>query len=119
MIADQLVETGLWDLLWTRVSQALKPNRESNSAVSESNNNNNNNQEDTSRPIEVIQEPDWVLISPNGLVSVIQLTSKMLTMVNRESFFFVMYILYFVLFIIFLVNAKFCNSTYKGRQCYV
>ena len=81
MIADQLVETGLWDLLWTRVSQGLKPNRETSSAISD-NNNNNNNQKDTARPAEAIQEPDWVLISPNGLISVIQLTSKMLTMVN-------------------------------------
>jgi hypothetical protein len=86
MIADQLVDTGLWDLLWTRVSQGLKPNRETNSVTPESNNNNNNqNQEDTARPAETIQDPDWVLISPNGLISVIQLTSKMLTMVRMQK----------------------------------
>ena len=80
MIADQLVETGLWDLLWTRVSQGLKPNREVNSVTPESNS--NQNQEDTARPAESMQDPDWILISPNGLISVIQLTSKMLTMVR-------------------------------------
>ena len=37
MIADQLVDTGLWDLLCTRVSQGLIPNRETNSVSPESN----------------------------------------------------------------------------------
>jgi hypothetical protein len=37
MIVDQLVDTGIWDLFWTRVSQGLKPNRETNSVSPESN----------------------------------------------------------------------------------
>ena len=37
MIVDQLVDTGIWDLFWTRVSQGLKPNRETNSVFPESN----------------------------------------------------------------------------------
>lgn len=77
MIADQFLESSLWDLLWSRVSQSLKPNREVTSATSDA-----ANQDENNKQAETIQEPDWVLISPNGLVSVMQLTSKMLTMVK-------------------------------------
>lgn len=78
MIADQYLETGLWDLLWTRVNQSLKPNRDYN--PQESTTASPNADADMGKQMEQ-QEPDWMLISPNGLVSVLQLTSRLLTMV--------------------------------------
>lgn len=50
MIADQFLETKLWDLLWNRISQSLKPDQEKNS--------------DDEQILD--SEPDWTLLSPNG-----------------------------------------------------
>ena len=80
MIAVQFLETGLWDLLWTRVNQSLKPNRDINLNTS-----NNYTQDDLLKQQDEIQQPDWMLLSPNGLVSILQLASRLLTMVNLRK----------------------------------
>jgi hypothetical protein len=69
MIADQYLDTHLWDLLWSRISQSLKPN--DNESGSEKN-------ED--ELISTSANPDWTLLSPNGYLSLLQLSSRMLTM---------------------------------------
>lgn len=67
MIADQYLHTHLWDLLWSRISQSLKP--------SETNSERNNDD-----LISTLANPDWTLLSPNGYLSLLQLGSRMLTM---------------------------------------
>ena len=69
MIADQFLDTQLWDLLWTLISQSLKP--ESTSPTNEQ-------QED--EMLSTLANPDWTLLSPNGYLSLLQLASRMLTM---------------------------------------
>ena len=71
MIADQFIETTLWDLLWARVSQSLKPQTEEQDL----------NQQDDQM---VISEPDWTFFSPGGFISVLNLTSRMLTMSTQN-----------------------------------
>ena len=76
MIADQYLETHLWDLLWSRVSQSLKPdetqsNTENTNLISDQHN------EDAPS---AFSNPDWTLLSPNGYLSLLQLASRMLTM---------------------------------------
>lgn len=72
MIADQFIETTLWDLLWTRVSQSLKPHTEEQEV---------NQQQDDQM---IISEPDWTFFSPGGFISVLNLTSRMLTMSTQN-----------------------------------
>lgn len=75
MIADQFLETQLWDLLWSRVSQALKPAAATT---------------DMDEPMEteeqqmVIGEPEWTFLSPSGFISVLNLASRMLTMSTQN-----------------------------------
>jgi hypothetical protein len=68
MIADQFLETKLWDLLWSRISQSLKPDQEKNS--------------DDEQILD--SEPDWTLLSPNGYFYLLQLASTMLTMSTQN-----------------------------------
>lgn len=68
MIADQFVDTQLWDILWSRVIQSLKPDQ---SQVKE-------NEED--QMLLSLLNPDWNLLSPNGFTFLLQLASRMLTM---------------------------------------
>ena len=75
MIADQYLDTHLWDLLWSRVSQSLKPDETSSenaNAISE-----NQSEEDL---FSTLSNPDWTLLSPSGYLSLLQLASRMLTM---------------------------------------
>ncbi len=60
MIADQILESHLWDYLWTRVLQSLKPNE--------------------SDEEETLEQPDWTFLSPTGFISVLSLVSRMLTL---------------------------------------
>ena len=69
MLADQFLETHLWDLLWSRISQSLKPSDTESSSEK--------NEDDL---ICTLANPDWTLLSPNGYFSLLQLGSRMLTM---------------------------------------
>ena len=65
MIADQFLETRLWDMLWSKVSNSLKPQAEEEEAL-------------------LMPEPDWGLLSPGGFISVLNLASRMLTMSSQN-----------------------------------
>ena len=87
MIADQFLESQLWDLLWTRVSQSLKPQQ------AQSNEQMNGAQENSSTAEAQQQQilmssslisPDWMVLSPNGYISILQLTSKILTVSTQN-----------------------------------
>ena len=97
MIADQFLETQLWDMLWARVSQSLKPqptqsneqmvgfsdaaNMASNNALTGAEVNQDGQQILMSSSI---ISPDWVVLSPNGYISILQLASKILTMSTQN-----------------------------------
>ena len=68
MIADQFLETSLWDLLWSRVNFSLKPQQ----------------QQLTDDQPDLVLEPDWTFLSPNGFISILQLASRMLTMSSQN-----------------------------------
>lgn len=76
MIADQFLETQLWDLLWSRVSQALKPAAAMADEPMET--------EQTEEQHMVIGEPEWTFLSPSGFISVLNLASRMLTMSTQN-----------------------------------
>lgn len=62
MIADQFLETGLWDLLWQRIGVFLKPENDENTNFAF----------------------DWTFLSPNGYLYLLQLSSRMLTMSSQN-----------------------------------
>lgn len=62
MIADQFLETGLWDLLWQRIATFLKPENEENTDLNF----------------------DWTFMSPNGYLYLLQLSTRMLTMSSQN-----------------------------------
>jgi hypothetical protein len=68
MIADQFLESSLWDLLWSRINYSLKPQQQ---------------QLNEEQP-GIVAEPDWTFLSPNGFVSILQLASRMLTMSTQN-----------------------------------
>ena len=113
MIADQYLETHLWDLLWSRICQSLKPDE------TQSNEDQSTEQhEDTM--LSTLANPDWTLLSPNGYLSLLQLASRMLTMspqncaaliLKEDNFMFDT--LSYILSEKFLVNLK---KTYDGKQ---
>lgn len=70
LMSDLFLEFNLWNLLWTRVCQSLKPNKEIE--VSDSS-------EDTK-----LNEPDWVLLSPHGMMLTLQLASRLVTMSTQN-----------------------------------
>jgi hypothetical protein len=69
MIADQFNDTQLWDLLWSRIIQSLKPEDQFQQF----------GQEDDQIPMS-LHDPDWNLLSPKGYTFLLQLASRMLTM---------------------------------------
>lgn len=78
MIADQFLETSLWDMLWARISQSLKPEQEQ---ANEANNANNIESLTAQNQLPCLQSPfDWTFLSPNGYLYLLQLASRMLTM---------------------------------------
>ena len=75
MIADQFLDTELWGILWSRAIQSLKPQ----------------SSPQTGDPIQneeqmllTLTDPDWTFMSPNGFISILQLTSRMLTMSTQN-----------------------------------
>jgi hypothetical protein len=93
MIADQFLETSLWDLLWSRVIQSLKPDQEQSNENSSSH---ANNETFTNNPDEALNSMagssesaeatvlDWTLISPHGYLCLLQLASRMLTISTQS-----------------------------------
>lgn len=83
MIADQYLETQLWELLWSRISQSLKLEQEQNNE-----NLGNNNIESLNQANQLpssSQNPfDWTFLSPNGYFYLLQLASRMLTMSTQN-----------------------------------
>jgi fused len=71
MISDLFLEFNLWNLLWSRVCQSLKPNREIEVDDSGEDNNKSN-------------VPDWVLLSPHGMMLTLQLASRLVTMSTQN-----------------------------------
>lgn len=93
MIADQFLESGLWTMLWTRVSQSLKPELDDENptssevgvadhASSSSASNKNNNETASSSNAESLF--DWTFISPSGYLSLLELASRMLTVSTQN-----------------------------------
>lgn len=94
MIADQFLETQLWDMLWARVSQSLKPQpaQSNEQLVGFSDAANLASAADIKDPDgqQILMSssnisPDWVVLSPNGYISILQLASKILTMSTQNS----------------------------------
>ena len=80
MIADQFLESNLWNMLWSRVAQSLKPELSIAAETTET----NEVQavvlkEDSAFRGNENESLDWTLISPNGYLHLLQLASKMLT----------------------------------------
>ena len=77
-VAQLYIETGIWGTLWHRVAQALQVMNP-----------------DTEMPIHDIEtepdthkgfsEPDWSLISPQGLMAVLQMSVTVFTKVRTEE----------------------------------
>lgn len=92
MIADQFLETQLWDMLWARVSQSLKPQpAQSNEQLVGFSDAANLALVDAKDPDgqQILMSssnisPDWVVLSPNGYISILQLASKILTMSTQN-----------------------------------
>ena len=93
MIADQYLESQLWDLMWTSVVQSLKPSNAAATAATTTTTAtvvsprlgeksslivNNNNDEDALTLS--LLDPDWMLVSPNGYMFLLQLALRMTTM---------------------------------------
>ncbi|RNA34071.1 Serine threonine- kinase 36 [Brachionus plicatilis] len=62
MIADQFLDTNLWDLLWQRIGTFLKPENDENTDLNF----------------------DWTFMSPNGYLYLLQLSARMLTMSSQN-----------------------------------
>ena len=99
MIADQFLETQLWELLWARVSQSLKPqpaqsneqmigfsDAASNSALAGATAATEANLASEQQILmsSSVISPDWIVMSPNGYISILQLASKILTMSTQN-----------------------------------
>ena len=74
MIADQFLETELWDLLWSRAIHSLKPSQQQQQQQ----------QQTEEQMLLTLTDPDWTYLSPNGFVSILQLTARMLTMSTQN-----------------------------------
>ncbi len=72
MIADQLLDSHLWDYLWARVLQSLKPCQSGGEVEEEEEN------------YDKAEQPDWTFLSPAGFISVLNLASRMLTMSSQN-----------------------------------
>ncbi|CAF0816845.1 unnamed protein product, partial [Brachionus calyciflorus] len=91
MIADQFLETNLWDLLWQRISQFLKP---------EDNEENLDN-----------SYFDWTFCSPNGYLYLLQLSTRMLTMSSQNCISLILkddYVMFDALS--YILSDRFLNS---------
>jgi len=73
MIADQFLDTSLWDLLWSRINFSLKPQQQQQMSS-----------DDQQTEVNLVNEPDWTFLSPNGFISILQLASRMLTMSTQN-----------------------------------
>lgn len=115
MIADQFLETSLWDLLWSRVLQSLKPEQDQ---ANDNFSSNMNNDENSSNVGSSNEEPlDWTLISPHGYLCLLQLASRMLTISTQNCVTLILkddYIMFDTLS--YMLSDRFLNSI---KQTYV
>ena len=99
MIADQILDTQLWDLLWSRVSQSLKPQQTQSNEMMPLNGDDQTTTQATDadgggggaqlQQQQILMSsstvsPDWMVLSPNGYISILQLASKILTMSTQN-----------------------------------
>lgn len=87
MIADQFLESGLWTMLWTRVSQSLKSELNSDSPDTDSADPMSTRPATSTSPASHQQQTspiDWRFISPSGYLSLLQLASRMLTISTQN-----------------------------------
>ncbi|GAB1598160.1 serine/threonine-protein kinase 36-like [Argonauta hians] len=69
-------ETGVWDILWHRIAQALQ--------VKDPLNNQPIHDLDTSFDANHFQKPDWSLVSPQGIVATLEIAVTVFTKVPQE-----------------------------------
>ncbi|XP_036360103.1 serine/threonine-protein kinase 36-like isoform X1 [Octopus sinensis] len=69
-------ETGVWDILWHRIAQALQVNNPQNNRPI--------HDLETSLDANHFQKPDWSLVSPQGLVATLEIAVNVFTKVPQE-----------------------------------
>lgn len=76
-VAQLYIETGIWSTLWHRVAQALQvTNPETDTPIHDI--------ETEAQIAAGFQPPDWTLVSPQGLMAVLQIAVTVFTKVNRN-----------------------------------
>ncbi|XP_021342400.1 serine/threonine-protein kinase 36-like isoform X3 [Mizuhopecten yessoensis] len=71
-VAQMYIDTGIWGTLWHRVAQALQvTNPETDTPIHDI--------EEEGGPVSGFHSPDWTLVSPQGLMAVLQMSVTVFT----------------------------------------